>query len=485
MRSRLRILVISVFSLLTVVGGLHFAQPVNAAPGANTYLVRFTDGTNARAEAGTLRQSGATVTHVWENVFPGVAVTLPDAAAAALAKNPKVKSVELDGVVRSTGTQTGATWGLDRIDQRTLPLSGSYTYPDAVTTVRAYIVDTGIRSDHTEFTGRIDPGYSAIADGGGTEDCAGHGTHVAGTVAGTTYGVAKTARLTPVRVLDCAGSGAISGVISGLDWLVADHAAGVPAVANMSLGGGASSTLDAAVQRVIDDGVSMAVAAGNSNVDACTTSPARVAAALTIGATTNTDGRASFSNFGKCVDLFAPGVSITSSYSTSSTATTSLSGTSMASPHVAGAAALILAGAPTLTPAQVAAQLAGTATAGIVTSAGTNSPNLLLYVSSTPVTTPTTTAPSAPTGVTATAAKRAASVSWTKGSDGGSVLTKQTVLVYKGTTLIGSVTVAATATSATITGLTGGTSYSFSVNATNAVGTSPESTRSNTVTALR
>jgi subtilisin family serine protease len=245
--------------------------------------------------------------------------------------------------------------------------------------VTAYVVDTGILASHTDFGGRVAAGWTAVADGNGTTDCNGHGTHVAGTVAGTTYGVAKSATLVPVRVLDCAGSGYNSDVVAGLDWIAANHAAGAPAVANLSLGGAASSTVDAAIQAVLNDGVTTVVAAGNSAVDACTASPARVPGAITVAASDSADKQASFSNFGSCVDLYAPGVGITSAYYTSTTATASMSGTSMAAPHTAGAAAVVLSQNPALAPADVAAALVSNATPGVIAGASTGTPNRLLY----------------------------------------------------------------------------------------------------------
>uniref|UniRef100_UPI003467EDD9 Extracellular serine proteinase n=1 Tax=Thermus sp. (strain Rt41A) TaxID=32063 RepID=UPI003467EDD9 len=273
--------------------------------------------------------------------------------------------------------QSPATWGLDRIDQRTLPLDGRYTYTATGAGVHAYVVDTGILLSHQEFTGRIGKGYDAITPGGSAQDCNGHGTHVAGTIGGTTYGVAKGVTLHPVRVLDCNGSGSNSSVIAGLDWVTQNHVK--PAVINMSLGGGASTALDTAVMNAINAGVTVVVAAGNDNRDACFYSPARVTAAITVGATTSTDYRASFSNYGRCLDLFAPGQSITSAWYTSSTATNTISGTAMATPHVTGAAALYLQWYPTATPSQVASALLYYATPNVVKNAGRYSPNLLLY----------------------------------------------------------------------------------------------------------
>lgn len=359
-----------------------------AAPEFDTYIVVLKSGTDRAAAASEFSRAEWSIEREYTNVFSGFAINLPIAAAAALTRNPRVLSVERDAEVTVFDTQAPASsWGLDRIDQRTLPLSGTFVY-SAIGNgagVRAYIVDTGVLSTHTEFIGRMAVGFSALKQKRGTtEDCNGHGTHVAGTVAGTTYGVAKKATIVPVRVLNCAGSGTISGVIAGLDWVVGDHTSG-PAVVNMSLGGAASATLDAAVLSVVNDGVTVVVAAGNSNADACASSPARVPAVVTVGATTLTsavtDARASYSNIGPCLDLFAPGSSITSAWisRTSDTATNTISGTSMASPHVAGVAAVLLSRNTTLTPAEVSSALTSSATPNVVTSAGTGSPNLLLF----------------------------------------------------------------------------------------------------------
>jgi subtilisin family serine protease len=323
------------------------------------------------------------VGRTFSQALRGAAVTATPAQAAALSRSARVTSVELDARTSISETQQPAPWGLDRVDQRPLPLSGSYTWAASGAGVSAYVVDTGVLASHTEFSGRVKAGWTAVADGLGSGDCNGHGTHVAGTVAGTTYGVAKSAAIVPVRVLDCSGSGYNSDVVAGLDWIAANHAAGTPAVVNMSLGGAASSAVDSALQGVINDGVTAVVAAGNSAVDACGSSPARLPAAVTVAASDSADRQASFSNFGSCVDLYAPGVGITSAYYTSGTATASMSGTSMASPHAAGAAAVLLSQNPALTPAQVAGALSSNATAGVITAAGTGTPNRLLYSAAT------------------------------------------------------------------------------------------------------
>jgi hypothetical protein len=287
-----------------------------------------------------MRGQRGQIHHTYSYAIKGFSATLPEAAYNAILKNPNVDYVEQDATVYAwqTTTQTGATWGIDRIDQRDLPLNQSYTYEQNGAGVLAYIIDTGIRASHVEFTGRIAPGFTAILDGRGTADCNGHGTHVAGTVGGTRYGVAKGVTLVPVRVLNCQGSGTWSGVIAGIDWVTGqkNNAPNSPMVANMSLGGGGSDTVDTAVSKSVTAGVVYAVAAGNSNANACNYSPARAASALTVGSTTSSDARSSFSNFGTCVDLFAPGSSITSAWHTRNNAINTISGTSMASPHVAG-----------------------------------------------------------------------------------------------------------------------------------------------------
>ena len=313
--------------------------------------------------------------HTYQNALNGFAVEMSAADAEALSQDFRVKFVEEDGVMTADTTQSNPPWGLDRIDQRNRPLSATYTYNWTGSGVRAYVIDTGIRTTHTQFGGRASNVFDAF--GGNGADCNGHGTHVAGTIGGSTYGVAKSSLPRGVRVLDCNGSGSTSGVISGVDWVTANHIS--PAVANMSLGGGASSALDTSVNNLSNSGVPIAVAAGNSNTDACTSSPARAANAITVGATTTTDARASFSNFGVCLDLFAPGSGILSSWFTSDTATATLSGTSMASPHVAGVAALYKQFSPSASSTTVRNAIVNNATTNVVTSAGTGSPNRLLY----------------------------------------------------------------------------------------------------------
>ncbi len=357
------------------------------APGAAAQDVKDSYIVVLKADAGTAgkdrvkqkaKDNGAAVKHDYSRTLSGFSAKLNAKALKAVRDDPGVAFVEADQVMTLSATQTNATWGLDRIDQRALPLSTTYTYTPTGSGVRAYIIDTGVRTTHDEFGGRATSGFDSV-DGLPADDCNGHGTHVAGTVGATTYGVAKQVQIVAVRVLNCSGSGSTSGVIAGIEYVTANHAAGQPAVANMSLGGSASSALDTAVRNSIADGVTYVIAAGNENSNACSSSPARVAEAITVGATTRTDARASFSNFGTCLDLFAPGNGITSAWSTSNTATNTISGTSMAAPHVAGVGALALQGASTSSPSQVRDAIINSATAGVVTSPGSGSPNRLLY----------------------------------------------------------------------------------------------------------
>lgn len=352
-------------------------EAATAIPGR--YIVVFKPGTpaaNRSAAAEHARGLGGQVDFVYESALIGFAANLPEQALSGLSNNPNIEFIEADQVMTIDATQSPATWGLDRIDQRNLPLNNAYTYNFTGAGVTAYIIDTGLRFTHTEFGGRAVSGYDSV-DGGSADDCNGHGTHVAGTVGGSTYGIAKGVALVAVRVLNCAGSGTTSGVIAGIDWVTSHHTNG-KAVANMSLGGSASTALDNAVRNSIADGVVYAIAAGNSNANACNFSPARTAEAITVGATTSTDARASYSNKGRCLDLFAPGSSITSAWYTSNSATNTISGTSMATPHVAGVAALYLEG-HNVTPQQVRDAIVGAATSGKVKNAGNRSPNLLLY----------------------------------------------------------------------------------------------------------
>jgi subtilisin family serine protease len=372
--------VLVLFAVPLLAGGPRKTEIIKAKKKIpNSYIIVFQDRVeDVEGAAGELtRLSRGQLKHLYKTALKGFAAQLSEQDAARIAQDPRVKYIEEDSEVSLDTTQSGATWGLDRVDQRNLPLDGSYTYNTTASNVHAYIIDTGIRTSHNDFGGRASVGYDAIGDGQNGQDCNGHGTHVSGTTGGATYGVAKGVALVAVRVLNCSGSGTNSGVIAGVNWVAQNSIH--PAVANMSLGGGASQALDDAVNGAINSGVTFCIAAGNSNTDACTTSPARVAAAITVAATDSTDTRASFSNFGTCVDIFGPGVNITSDWYSSNTATNTISGTSMATPHTTGVSALYLANNPSASPASVASALIGNATSGIVKSPGSGSPNRMLY----------------------------------------------------------------------------------------------------------
>ena len=433
-----------------------------------SYIVVLKPGMSALAPVARsmVGGAGATIDYTYSSALNGYAARMTAAAAASLAARPEVAFVEPDQVlsVNGGGIQSPATWGLDRLDQAALPLNNSYTYTSTGAGVSVYIIDTGIRASHAEFGGRATAAFSSQV--GGAADCNGHGTHVAGTIGGSTYGVAKQVTLYGVRVLDCTGNGRTSEVVAGIDWVTAN--ARKPAVANMSLGGGISMALDAAVQTSIASGVTYAIAAGNSNVDACNESPARTPQAITVGATGSNDFRAYFSNFGACVDIFAPGINITSAWYTGDAATNTISGTSMATPHVAGVAALYLETHPTDTPAAVASALTTAARSGIVQDVQ-GSPNLLLAITNAP---PVNAAP---------VAKFTSSCTLLVCTMNGTSSTDDKGVVSYAWSMPGAVVTVATGSTATATYLTAGTK-TISLTVTDAGGLT--NTTSSTVTVL-
>ena len=453
------------------------APLINTAPDAEyvdgAYIVVFrNDVSQVEASIDDVAETqGFVPEHRYMHALRGFSGRLTDAQVDALRNDPRVAYIEQDQMAHIVTTQTGATWGIDRIDQTSLPLSGTYTYNYTGAGVDVYVIDTGIRLTHSDFGGRAHTGYDAVTSGGTASDGNGHGTHVSGTIGGATYGVAKGVTLYAVRVLDNSGSGTYSQVIAGIDWVTANHSASRPSVANMSLGGSASTALDTAVQNSIASGVTYCIAAGNSYANAGNYSPARVAEAITVGATTSSDGFASYSNYGSVLDILAPGSNVTSDYYTSDTATATMSGTSMASPHVTGACALYLEANPTATPAQVCAGLVAIATSGKITSVPSGTVNKLLYtlsIGGAP------TVPSAP--VLASPANGATSValpptlSWNASTGATSYEVQVSAVSNFSTTVYDASGITSTSTS--VSGLANSTTYYWRVNATNSAGTS-------------
>ncbi len=374
--------------------GILFGSAVSTQASANThqkssrYVVTFHDGVDASAQGAAMTDLGIYVARIYQTLFSGVAVDLTADQAGALAADPNVALVEPDVMVRASETQSGANWSLSRIDQTSTMPDANFTYPtSAGSGVVVYLVDTGLNIgstirnlQHLDLSGRVSPGYSWIQDGSGTDDCNGHGTHVAGTIAGTLHGVAKLATVVPVRVLDCGGFGNMSDVVAGLDWIAASRDRSKPAVVNVSLSGPASQTLDNVATRLADSGVIVVVAAGNDEANACSFSPARASAVLAIGSTNTSDHRASFSNYGPCVDLFAPGMYIESASKDAPSAIRTSAGTSSSAALTSGVAALILSANPGMSATQVRDRIMSTATPGVVQNAGEGSPSLLLHL---------------------------------------------------------------------------------------------------------
>jgi subtilisin family serine protease len=359
-----------------------------ALPIPGQYIITFADSVSdvSGLAKRIAAQYGSDPIFTYTSAIKGFAARIPDQALDGLARSPQIATIERDQTIELTDAQHYADWGLDRLDQRQLPLDDYYNWTSGGAGVNVYIIDSGIRGTHTDFGGRVVGAFSAVNDGYGTGDCLGHGTHVAGTVGGVTWGVAKAVRLYSVRVADCAGSATGSALLAGMDWVVKNRV--LPAVANMSLGGSFSATLNTAVQNMINAGVVTVAAAGNSAIDACLISPAAVPAAITVAASSMTDAHASFSNYGSCVDLYAPGMAIQSASNSSDIASVLKTGTSMAAPHVSGAAALYLAQNPTASPATVEAAIVQSATAGVLTSVPSGTPNRLLYVGASSVAQP-------------------------------------------------------------------------------------------------
>jgi subtilisin family serine protease len=480
--NRLRILTafLSLFGLLSTTS--FFVAAPAFSETSERYIVKYVDSADEDEEDSDRSSRKIRTENKIDKAFKGAVVKMTATQASQLRTNSRVAVIEKDGIVHTTAEQLNPVWGLDRIDQKSLPLNNSYSYTSTVSGVKVYLIDTGILPTHNEFSGRMLTGYSPIS-GGSTVDCNGHGTHVAGTIGGSTYGVAKGVSLVPVRVLDCFGSGFISDVVSGVNWVIGQYTTGSKAVISMSLGGGVSSILDSAINAAITKGITVVVAAGNSSANACNYSPARVPSAITVGATDINDALASFSNTGSCVDISAPGVNVVSAYYLSNTSTATLSGTSMATPHVSGAVALELE-ASYKTPSQIQAALNSYSGTFLTTRFSTSTRLLNTNVSAANPPAPPTPpasglfAPTAPRTVKISVPKQNGrlNISWIAPSLVGSGVTTYTARAWS-TFSGGSIISSCTSANLTcqITGLRNRTNYSIDVIATGPGGTSPAS----------
>jgi len=452
------------------VGG---ALPASAAPAdqqaEQRYIVKTDSGSATSGVAQEVRDSGGSVDNVYTEVLTGFSATMSAEQASDLRDDQQVQSITPDRRFHSSGVQTNPTWGLDRIDQRSASRNGSYRYTTTGAGVTAFVVDTGIRTNHSQFGSRATSGYDFVDGDRSATDCEGHGTHVSGTIGGSTYGAAKGVKLVSVRVLDCEGYGWASDIIDGMDWIIAHKPKG-PSVVNMSIGGGSYQLIDRAVERTIAAGIPVVVAAGNEGADACGSSPARVPSAITVAATDSHDERPYWSNYGRCVDVFAPGADVRSASITSTTASEVMSGTSMATPHVVGLVARYLQAHPRATPAQAAAAVAADATTNVVKFAD-GSPNRLLYAK------PPVVAPGKPDKVAVSTSNKAksATIRWAAPRDNGGAAVKAYRVTRNGKDAKGAgpktVTVSAQTRKHTFTRLKKGYAYTLTVRAVSSVGT--------------